>query len=336
MYNNISIKVFSENKLDYKYQQIAGYIPSIEYRHVDYRSFIVLLFKNLFQNKFQDSIVYFHIRYLKWRGYLFTIPIYIVLVCLCKVNSVKITWTCHNIHEHKFKSSAINNVLRYFIYCVSDNVIVMHSSIEDKLPKFSREKVYTASFGDFKPHFKNALKKCDNFSKEYNKWLKKRGISYPDAIYISTNQMTSFVLKKAQRDSQHNYLIIDPSNDYHNVSNNVFLFCKNFISSEVHDILNTGSPIGIIAIDNISVPTSIYMFASYGIPMLVFDSVPSNQIVMNYSIGYTFKKSENLCKKIKLIKSNYSLFSIRSDRFLEHNNWENSASIHEKIWCKNT
>ena len=94
--------ILSETRVDFKYKNIFGRNSDLQ---VIDGGFIELL-KILVKKK-----SYYHIRYIKYRGYLLTPLLILVVYFLSKLSRSKIIWTCHNIYEHKIPSKKFNNFL---------------------------------------------------------------------------------------------------------------------------------------------------------------------------------------------------------------------------------
>ena len=131
-----------------------------------------------------------------------------------------------------------------------------------------------------------------------------------------------------------NCLIINPKSTfyYKELGNNIFFYNK-FVYGNINNILNTKSKIiGYVGHDNISVPTSIYMYASYNIPIIAFNIEPVNSILTMYQLGILIKNSEELEKAYYTILDNYDTYVENAVFFLKENSWEKSAFVHRDIF----
>jgi hypothetical protein len=129
-------------------------------------------------------------------------------------------------------------------------------------------------------------------------------------------------------------LVINPKNknDYGELSDNIF-FYREFVNKEVYDILNLSKNIiGYVGHDNISVPTSIYMYATYNIPIIAYDVKPVNSIITKYELGITIKHSNELENAYKTLIDNYEFYVKNLSFFLQENSWEKSALVHKEIF----
>ena len=115
-------------------------------------------------------------------------------------------------------------------------------------------------------------------------------------------------------------------------ASNIFIY-RNFVFSEVKGILNTkNNIIGFIGHDNVSVPTSIYMYASYNIPIIAFNIEPVNSILASYQLGISINNSEELEKAYYMILNNYDIYVENAVLFLNENCWVKSALVHRNIF----
>jgi len=248
----------------------------------------------------------------------------------------KIVWSCHNIYEHNIPSRVYNDFLRIVLSLVSSNIIVFHKDIIRYLPSFSHKKIKVACFGDYRIFIENQNEPNPDFRQKYNKWLDLRKIKHPELISISAakrNKIHTFLSQLIS--SSINCLIIAPGQKPSNLdlSNNIFLYNNGFVRKEISEILNGDKMlIGLIGHNNISVPTSLYMFASYGIPIIGLDIEPINSIIEEYLIGEVLKDGSNLEAITILIKSRYKYYQKNCEVFLNQNSWVHSSAIHSKIF----
>ncbi len=324
------VQVWSEVEVDFKYSSITE-LMNIEYRHIKYWQLMGLLLKRLSSFRVYENH-FFHIRYLKWRGNIKTIPVYLVLMTLCRLTNVKIVWTCHNILEYSMPSRRQNEFLRKLVFYYSYRVIVMHSDLIKYLPERS-EKVRVANFGNFRKHFEQASLLPPNkmFKTIYREWKAAIPGSL-DIVFISTLPDLDPLFHLLDSDQSITALIITPRIQQLTVSNNVFLYTEK-VTSEVHELLvENHSAIGYLGHENISVPTSIYMYASYGLPVIGLNSEPVSSIISENEIGETFTSIQDISRAYYKVRSEYNRYQMNMERFLNSNSWERSAEIHREIF----
>jgi len=282
--------ILTESRYDFKYRNIFERIPGIK---IVEGTFIELL-KILVRRK-----CYYHIRYIKYRGPIIAILRIILVFSLSKISGSKIIWSCHNIYEHKIPSQKVNDVLRTIICFISYKIVVFHEDLVSYLPRFTHKKIIVASFGDFKEFIEKKTKENKEFEQLYEKWLKKRNIQYPDIVSISAAKRNNMSpLTEGLNGTSQNVLIIAPNQEFANKENfesNIFVYNKDFVEKEISVILNSpGKLIGYIGHENISVPTSIYMYASFGIPVIGLNVEPVSSIIKEYSIGEIIDEKTSL------------------------------------------
>ena len=319
------IIILAESEYDFKYRSIFKDIKNIEVFHGTFFQLIKQMF---------SGASYYHIRYIKYKGLILTFPRLLFIYCIAKISKTKIIWTCHNIYEHKIPFKLFNKFLVYFLASISYKIIVFHKDLSAYLPNKVQNKIIVASFGNFKNHFKGLNKKNTVFTKEYNNWIEKNNILQLDFIYISAAKKSNLNhLINSVKNTDLKTLIIAPNIDLNTnieVYQNIF-FYNDFVSEEIDEILTKNNhAIGFIGHNNISVPTSIYMFASYRIPMIGLDYSPVNSILTDNEIGL-ITKEDDFDLVTKKIKSNYLFYQKNLDKFLELNSWENSSFEHKKL-----
>lgn len=319
------MKILCESRIDYKYSQIFRNIQGIELVQGNFFSLLKVLLK--------EKCIY-HIRYIKYRGILPTLFRLIIINVAVKISESKIIYTCHNIYEHKIKTPTWNNLIRSLITFMSTEIIVFHPSLKNHLPRNCRHKIKTASFGDFKEFFDSQTEVNSSFCKALNSWKESSNILSPELISITTATKSGLEYYLTNLDKNYFYLVICPHVQLPDIQNeNILVFNESFVKKEVSEILKTSENIiGLIGHDNISVPTSIYMFASYGIPVIVTDVEPLNEIISNYRFGEIIRPGVNLNDCILKIKSNYNTYQKGCLNFLKENSWEKSTKIHSEVF----
>ncbi len=317
----------SESTYDYKYYKIYNEIDDIKVVHDT--------FFNLLKKMFMSPTTYYHIRYVKYRGIFLTFFRLFLIIVFAKISNTKIIWTCHNIYEHNIPYKNINKIIIKILSTISYKIVVFHKDLKSFLPKSSRNKIEIANFGDFSNYFNELNEINKDFRTEYEQWKKTEKIQNLDLIYISAstkNKLDEIIDKVKETDLK--TLIIAPKieiNPNPNKYKNIFFF-NSFVKKEVTEILKENNrAIGIVAHNNISVPTSIYMFASFKIPIIGLDFKPVNSIINENNIGLILK-DDNLIDLVRTISANYQLFQSNLTSFLNENSWEKSINVHKKIF----
>jgi len=278
---------------------------------------------------------FYHIRYIKNRGFILTFFRLVLIYFCAKISNSKIIFTCHNIYEHNFKSRLFNDFIRNFVVLISNHIFVFHKDLINYLPKYSKNKICVASFGNYKNFIESQTITNKDFQKNYSNWLNKKNIKSPDLISISAAKKNKLFFFIENIERKYNFTIISPFVyfDTMDISDNIFIYNKTFVKYEVNSILNNlHQKIGILGHDNFSVPTSVYMFASYNIPVIVLDCSPLNSIINEYRFGEIVKHPNDLNPCILKIQKNYKLYQSRCKEFINKNSWDNSIEIHKSVF----
>lgn len=321
------IILLSESTYDYKYSNIIDPIEGIQI----VEGGLIALLKVLLRKK-----AYYHIRYVKYKGPFLTLFRLILVYLFTLIRGSKIIWSCHNIYEHNFPSRKYNDVVRNLLCRISSKIVVFHEDLVKYLPEKYIDKIVVSSFGSFEKFVKIQTQENKDFQTSFDKWLTKNNISAPDIVSISTAKRNNLpVLINGNRELQSKVLIIAPGVEL-NLEGadlaNTFFYCEKFVKKEVYAILTSKKRIvGFIGHDNISVPTSIYMYASFGIPVIVLDANPSNSIVAKYRIGEILQ-GENVKSAYDSIIGNYEFYSKNCELFLNDNSWENASLTHKRMF----
>lgn len=323
-----TIKIFCESRIDYKYESIFSRLEGV--------APVEGTFWNLLGQLFKSKKSIYHIRYLKYRGILLT-PFRIILIFLiCKITSSKIIWTCHNIYEHNIDSKKYNDWLRKLVGGLSHRIVVFHEDLIPFFPEKLRKKIRVACFGDFRPFIASQDEPNPEFQDQYSDWIRSRKVHRPDLISISAAKRNRLeYLIEGVSETPLNTLIIAPN--YHlktvlNGMNGIFFYNK-FVKKEVADILkNPEGMIGFIGHENISVPTSIYMYASYGVPVIAINKQPVNTLIKEHKIGEIAEEPGLIVRCVQEIRDNYDFYKNNCKEFLTKNSWEVSADVHTKVF----
>jgi len=319
--------ILCESRLDFKYKMIFS---KLDKDLVIVEGGLKKLIKNLIRKK-----SFYHIRYIKNRGFFLTL-FRLVLIYICtKISNSKIIYTCHNIYEHNFKSRLYNDFIRNFVVLISNHIFVFHKDLINYLPSFSKNKISVGTFGNYKKFIEGQTLPNKDFQKNYSAWLNKKNIKSPDLISISAAKKNRLFFFIENINKKLNFLIISPFVYFDTTNNldNVFIYNKSFVKHEINSILNDPhQKIGILGHDNLSVPTSIYMFASYNIPVIVLNVRPLNSLIEEYRFGEIVKHPNELSLCISKIQKNYKSYQSRCKKFINKNTWDNSIKIHKSVF----
>lgn len=319
------ITILSESKYDFKYKNIFNSIKSIK---VVEGKFVVLL-----RLMFQKNTIY-HIRYIKYRGIFSTIFRLLIIFFVSRISCTKIIWTCHNIFEHNIPSKKVNTIFLRCLSYMSDKIIVFHEDLIEYIPKRFSKKITVSCFGNFKRHFISQTDENSEFSNKLNTWYKDNHSNNFDLLSISAARRNNlkFLIENI-KNTELSALIIAPKTKLKSNNKNILIY-NNYVSKEINQILsNNINSIGFIGHDNISVPTSIYMYASYGIPIIALDYKPVSSIIKNYNLGHIVDET-NIEECIKKIKINYKDYQKNLSIFLEKNTWELATKTHQEMLGK--
>lgn len=318
------ITILSESNYDFKYKNIFSKIDGLD---VIEGTFFYLLLNMIKSNTF------YHIRYIKYRGKFLTIFRILLVTFFALITRTKIIWTCHNIYEHTFPSYKYNDFVRYIISLISFRIIVFHKDISCHFSDSFQKKIIVSSFGNFDDFLKNKHGIKKDFIKRFTDWKKQKKIEEPDIISVSAARLNNIelLIQGAIREKI-NTLVICPRISIKTNEDNIFIF-DDFVYREIDSILlNSRKLVGYVGHSNISVPTSIYMYASYGIPIIGLEKKPISSLIRDNKIGITIDSSEEVMEALREIRENYNFFNKNCKKFILHNSWENAARSHQSIF----
>jgi len=320
------ITIISDSSYDYKYKQILERIESVKVIEGD--------FKFLVSSILNTKKPIFHIRYIKATGPLKGVLRYLILIFLVFLRGGKILYTCHNINEHNIKSKIINDCYRFLFSFLAFKIIYFDEVVRSYNYNIFYKKGVIANFGSFRDFLIHKNNESDEFENIFTDWYFDKNI---DIISISSAKLNLSKLFFDQiLDTDLVAVMISPQKNYVNpfVVQNQFRYYQSVYSELDNILINNKKLIGFVGHYNISVATSLYMYASYGIPVICYDIEPNNNLVSINNIGeiITQKCTTNTIEeKISLIKNNYNFYQKNCRKFIEKNSWEKSALVHRDI-----
>lgn len=324
--------VYHGTHVDWKYQKI------IEEIRIDYKPISGLaIFRTILFQRDCRKLTHLHLRYLINYGYVSTIVFYVSMIFLAKIKGVRVVWTCHNIYEHNTWHKRFNDVIRKIMVFLSDDIIVFHQSLIKYLGYTGRANLHVACFGDYKEFLELPTHSSnEDFTKGYSTWCKCQNIEYPDIVFVGDYKEAKnidLLMKLAEVDESINILIVARGITSQKTHSNLFTFGRSFVYRELVDILHSGPIIGYVGHDNLSIATSIYLYSSFGLPMIFIDSDPYLDIAKLYNCGSIFSDSlESLLSAYYDVRSKYNVRSKGASKLIHENTWEKSALIHSKIF----
>lgn len=318
--------IISDSSYDYKYKQIFERIESVK---VIEGSFKVLILSIL-----NSKNPIFHVRYIKASGPLKGILRYFILISLLFLRGGKILYTCHNINEHNIKSKIINDFYRFLFSFLAFKIIYFDEIVRSYNYKIFHKKGVIANFGSFRDFLSHNFNKSNEFENIFGDWYFNKEI---DVISVSSAKLNlSKRFFDQILDTDFVSVMISPQKNtvIPFIVQNQFRYYKSVYSELDEIFVNNKKLVGFVGHYNISVATSLYMFASYGIPVICYDIEPNNNLVSIHNIGEIITQNcdtNTIEEKINLIKNNYTFYQQNCEKFIEINSWEKSSVIHKNI-----
>ena len=322
-------EIYGHGILDYKYRMVWSALH-VDFHPTTFWKWIRVVWTLSSRNR---KIV-FHIRYLLWKGYIATFPLYILLILTCKLKRIPVLWTCHNIRTHDIPSSIYDGLLRNFIARTSTSIIVLHKSLKEYLPKTA--KIDVACFGRFSLVETDDGERSPDFQESYRLWRTERNIEGPDIVFIgeySPFKGLNGLFEFAQSNKQFNILIVCPKLPDHLIQrySNIFIWPEK-VMFELHNILSGSHKlVGFVGHDNVSLPTAIHLFSSYGIPCVMRNVEPMSTIACEWKIGPTFDCDSKISECVDLVRKDYLAYSGAARRYIAAHTWAKAQSVHQKV-----
>jgi hypothetical protein len=320
----IEFILLSESRLGFKYESIWQRIPSVEVRE---GGFVRLLWQALIARRGRKVI--YHIRYLKSgkSAYLR----YCIVFLLSSLGLFKVLWTCHNIEEHNFVNTDWNRKLRERLTERADGIIVLHKDLKLFFSEAIQDKITVACFGDMSSFINSQEEANIDFARTLVQW--ENGREGTTVLSVSAAKKSNLILGTAGvAASKVRGVFISPKVpapvEYD--AGKVLFYNEGFVRAEIGQLLGRRGVIGYVGHTNVSVPTSLYMFASFGVPVVGVDAKPIKSIIEDYEIGLVVSNPEQFAAACERIELEYERFSNNCERLLEQHSWEKSAEIHRK------
>lgn len=320
--------VLSESRTGFKYDSIwkrLPYVIAIE------GGFLSLLKKAFFNIGRQTKTIY-HIRYLKAgrSAYLR----YLILGVLKTIGVLEVIWSCHNIRAHNIQDTTENKRTLELVARIASQIIVFHEDLKAFLPSEYQHKIRVACFGDMAPFVEGQEIKSIAFEKLFSKWKEKAGEDEGVVISISAAKISNLSLAlRGLCSLDGNGVFVAPMVPKPNIvtSSKILYFNEGFVRDEVKHLLRMRKVIGYVGHSNRSVPTSIYMYASYGIPVIGLDVLPVNSLISEFSMGKVVSTPEGFKTAVEDVLDDYEFYSQNSRGLTRKYTWEYAARIHGEI-----
>ncbi len=319
--------IYCQISPDYKYSRIFDGLD-VECKVVTAIQFLRLVFGR----KETNTKYIYHIRYLLWRGFLLTLPMYCLIILACKLRKIPILFTCHNLVEHRYPSKFYNLCVRTLVCLASKHIIVLHEDIKNRLARFGH-KTQVACFGDFRGFFEDKHQPNDVFNRGYQDWLKRRGIAAPDIMFVgryTPYNDVGLLVRFLEGHSQINGLIVSDGCPIESSAENIFIFNRK-VFAELEPILRSTGVVGCILICNLSISTSAYVYAGYKIPVMVRNKGPVASLIKKYKTGEVFDSQDDMHSALMQIKNNYQSYHSGMELFNHENNWQHSRKVHQAV-----
>lgn len=322
-------RILSESRVDYKYRRILEGVPA-DYVCKPFRGLV----RGLLARRPETPDV-LHIRYLKWRGYLGTAFRYGLLIALCKLRGVRIVWSLHNIEEYNIPSRWYNAVARRFLATAADSIVVFDESLRKYLGRHAA-RTHVASFGEFRSRFESDQEESESgrgFLADYDGWLARRGDSGPHLVFVGAYALSKRIealLEIARLNPDFSVVIVAPGMERPaSLPGNVFLHAE-WVGAELRQLLDRPDrfQVGFVGHGNVSVPTALYVYASFGIPVLALESPPVDRIVRNHDLGYTISDAGEARDAVLEMRRRIDAHRSALVQFLDEHSWANSALVH--------
>lgn len=111
------------------------------------------------------------------------------------------------------------------------------------------------------------------------------------------------------------------------------LLIREKVYAEVDTILRGDGIVGYCPNDNVSVPTSIYTFAAYGIPLIGKDVSPVCDILGDSGVGGVYNSVDEMRDVYDGIKDDYAGYRTRCSALLAKDTWDASADVHRQVFA---
>jgi hypothetical protein len=212
----------------------------------------------------------------------------------------------------------------------------LHEDIKKFFPSFIQDKIVVANFGPLKPEdvATNVGPDSRNIGLVKN-FIKGRN-GYPILISISTAKHNkAYQITEELPGTKILMLYIDPNGTFEGdiLKSENLLYIPEKVGVKFLEYLKTLQyPIGIIGHNNLSVATSLYMFATMGFPIITLDFPPNSTLVRDNKIGAVLKNETKVNTVAETINHNYTDVQKNIDIFLKNNSWEKSIQVHRRIF----
>ena len=268
------------------------------------------------------------VRYLKLRYPFIALLYYCSLIFICKFTGKKIFFFLHNFREHTSKNLWINDIVRHLIMNAACRVFVFDEQMKQVVPASSLPKTEVLGFGPMLAHLKS---KQDHLTSEQKSqlsvWLSHGDV---DIVSVTTARRTDLQIWLDAVPSNLRVLVIDPNEFCTSSGPNVFVLHGSVYSSWADILPALENSVCLLTHNNVSVPTSLYLFAEIGVPVLAADRSPIREIGQRENIGVVCGPCD-IEVSFDQLSSVREVFSRNCREFSAHNSWDKSGS-RLRVW----
>lgn len=325
-------RIIAESRVDYKYRKITENL-AVDYEQHTFAGLCRSLIG--FRGRRRPSVL--HLRYLKWRGYVATLARYALLLTLARVTGVRVVWSAHNVREYSIPTRWYNLLLRRLVTRAADVVIVFDRALLDFLD-LPGGKVQVASFGEYRSFYREPGESDERFRAVSTSWLADRGLEGFDLVSVGAyapSKRVEALLEIAAANPDLAVLVVAPEMPEQDPPANVLLWTS-WVQEALVEVFQTGRPVGFLGHSNLSVPTTFYVFASFGIPVLALDAVPVTSMVQEHDVGAVVTDPETPAARSAFdsIRARYGSHVEACAAFMADHSWERSARVHERVFTR--
>lgn len=304
-----------DNPLDFKITMLSGPDVVLVQQHRPFKRLITLIL----DQECKGVIV----RYLKLSSPFLGLVYYSLLVLCCKLMKKKILFFMHNFHEHTARNIWINDIVRDLMLKSASKVFVFDEQMQQVLPEYCLTKLEVLGFGPILSHLKSKDDRLTSDQKnQLLTWLNRGDV---DIISVTTARRSDLQSWLEIMPRRLRVLVIDPNGNCRSTGPNVFVLHGHLYSSWSKISTSLTNSLGLLTHNNFSVPTSLYLFAELGLPVLASDVSPIREIVEREMIGVACKPC-SIELALNKLNDDRQFFSANCREFSVRNSWNRSGS----------
>lgn len=300
-----SIKVISESRIDLKYRRLRC------------ENYVEGNLVNAFNSIISGSKTIFHVRYLSKGTWVKVMLKYIIGLTVFRFLGGKIVFSLHNIGSHNLPTLK-GTLVRLTISSLASSIVVFDENMLQYMWRIHRHKTIVSSFGGISVE-DLPREESPDYADGFRSWLE-LDTDTPIALYASSAKLHIDIDLMLSELREYRVVIVGLSGLDNLGNTNLYIhdgqsfYITNYLLSNMPERI-----IGVLGSNNISVPTSLYLYVTYNLPLKLVGTNPIMKLIVEKYKLSTDNTPEERAMGVNL--------------FFQDNSWKRFVNDHMTIFC---